>query len=216
MSTTPRALTIGITGHRPNRLAIGEARTERRLTLVLAGLRKGALARPVALSALAEGADRLFAAAALALGYRLKVLLPFKSADYETTFSDTTTTPDYRALLARAAHVEELPGTLANTKAAYEAVGRATVAASDILVAVWDGRPAAARGGTPEIIEYALAAGTPVVWIDAARDQLPRKLASPTAGGRRHVPLANLARRAKPITMRALGRLAEKVLEGRH
>lgn len=126
MSAQP-TFTVGITGHRPNRMHIGEAAIARRVWLVLAVLRSGALRRKrVAVSALAEGPDRLFAEAALDLGYELRALLPFASADYETTFGDAATTPHYRALLARAAEVTELPGTLAESNAGYEAVGRAT------------------------------------------------------------------------------------------
>lgn len=174
---------IGFTGHRPNRLHIGEARVAARLREVLAGLRDGAQARNaaeplIALSPLAEGSDRLFAEAALELGYGLRALLPFMSADYETTFSDASTTPVYRALLARATQVNELPGSLSDTTAAYEAVGRAMVEASDILVAVWDGKPAAGRGGTPEIIAYAIERGSSVIWVDAATDRAPMQLSS--------------------------------------
>lgn len=207
--TERRALTVGITGHRPNRMHIGEAAVARRLWLVLAALRSGAGGvKRVAISALAEGSDRLFAEAARDLGYELRALLPFPSADYETTFGDTATTPHYRDLLARAAHVTELPGTLADSKAGYEAVGHSTVAASDILVAVWDGKGAAGRGGTPEIIDHAVRAGTPVIWIDAARDRQPLLIAAPTAQGPRNVPLAKLAIRAKRTTRRRIASLA--------
>lgn len=200
--------TVGVTGHRPNRMAIGAARVARRLDDVLAALRAGAGAvRPTALSALAEGTDRLFAEAALARGFRLAVVLPFARADYEQTFSDAAETPAFRALLARAAEVSEMGGSLAATKAAYEAVGHATVARSDVLVAVWDGKGAAGRGGTPEIIAHALRQRKPVIWIDAARDRLPMLLRLPDAGGARDLPLAALAARARPLSRRAIRRL---------
>jgi hypothetical protein len=166
----------------------------------------------VAVSALAEGSDRMFAQAALARGYRLDVLLPFTSTDYETTFGDTATTPVYRALLARASSKVELPGSLAASTAAYEVVGRATVDACHILVAVWDGKPAAGRGGTPEIIEYAAAKGKPVLWIDAARERLPVLISHRGAGGRSEIDLAKLAPRARPMTRARLMHLAHRSL----
>jgi len=174
---------LGITGHRPNRLHIGEARVASRLREAMVGLgdavRSQNPAAPlIACSPLAEGSDRLFAELALELGYELHALLPFASADYESTFSDKSRVGEYRALLRRAARVTELEGSLADTKSAYEAVGRAMVDHSDLLIAVWDGRPAAARGGTPEIIAYALARERPVIWIDAARDGTPQRLRS--------------------------------------
>ena len=172
---------IAITGHRPNRLHVCIARIERQMFRVMRRLAREArgnvLGRnPVALSALAEGSDRIFAEAALRLGIPFEVVLPFKSADYETTFGDASGTPHYRALLARAAHVMELAGTLADTTAAYEAVGRACVDACDVLVAVWDGKPAAGRGGTPEIIDYARRMGRRVIWIHAGEKRRPKWL----------------------------------------
>ena len=202
--------TVGITGHRPNRLAIGEARVARRLALVLAALRHGSRGcRRIALSALAEGADRLFAVAAQGLGYKMHALLPFASAEYETTFGDGTTTPHYRALLEAAANREELPGPLSDSKRAYEVVGRLTVERSDILVAVWDGQPAAGRGGTPEIIEFAVARRIPVVWIDAGCDRRPRVLHQSLASGPSATTLAALAKRSPPVSMAGLAALAK-------
>lgn len=172
---------IGITGHRPNRLYIGEARARVRLTEVLTALRDAAQANDpatplVATSALAEGADRIFAEAALELGFQLHALLPFASADYETTFANANTTSAYAALLKQAENVREMPGSLSDSKAAYEASGQAIVDQCDALVAVWDGKPAIGRGGTPEIIEYALAQGLPVLWVNAATDHDPMLL----------------------------------------
>ncbi|MEZ5818910.1 MAG: hypothetical protein R3D44_17690 [Hyphomicrobiaceae bacterium] len=184
----------------------------RRLRGVLDALRSGARGRQrTAVSALAEGSDRLFAMAALDLGYRLEVLLPCQSADYETTFGDPSTTEAYRALLARADSVRELPGALTDSKAAYEAVGHATVSATNVLIAVWDGRPAAGRGGTPEIIAHALALGRPVIWIDAARSRLPGLIAAPTASGSREISLDRLASRARPLTRRRLAQIGARL-----
>ena len=172
---------IAITGHRPNRMHVGVARIERQLKQVLRRLAREARGcavpqTPITISALAEGSDRLFAEAALKLGMPLEVILPFKSADYVTTFGDAATLPTYHALLAQAAKVNELPGTLTDSTVAYEAVGRACVDACDILVAVWDGKPAAGRGGTPEIIDYARSKGRPVIWIHAGEKRRASRL----------------------------------------
>lgn len=172
---------IGFTGHRPNRLHIGADRVSARLSEVLVRIRSDVERdRPgvslVANSPLAEGSDRLFAEAALALGFTLHALLPMPVIDYEQTFDDAATTSAFRALLARAEKVTVLPGALVDSNAAYDALGRAMVADSDVLVTVWDGKPAAGRGGTPEVIQHALAAGLPVIWIDAAEDGQAQRL----------------------------------------
>jgi hypothetical protein len=201
---------IAITGHRPNRMHVGVARIERQLFKVLRSLAKSARGQavpqvPIAISALAEGSDRLFAQAALKLRMPLRVLLPFKSGDYETTFGDAAMSQMYRDLLAKAESVQELPGTLAESTAGYEAVGRATVDTCDVLVAVWDGKPAAGRGGTPEIIDYALGTGRSVIWIDAANRRRPILL----SGG--HTPIDSNAARARPMNQGAVRRLISRV-----
>ena len=200
------AITVGATGHRPNRLRSDEACVASHLRHVLEALRDGARARGageslIALSSLAEGSDRLFAEAAGELDCKLNVLLPFKSADYETTFGDAATISVYRLLLARAAQVIELPGSLTDQTASYVAVGRAIVEGSDILVAVWDGKPAAGRGGTLEIIEYAVARGRPVIWIDATEDRRPMRLFSTTS-----------ASQAQPMTGSDIAELAKSLV----
>ena len=121
----PHTFTVGVTGHRPNRLAVGEATISARLVHVLRALRIGCRGhRRIAVSALAEGSDRLFAEVALGLGYQLQVLLPFLSADYETTFSDRMATPHYRALLARAlGRQDSLGATMALTTDTLRRIG---------------------------------------------------------------------------------------------
>ena len=170
---------VAVTGHRPNRLHIGVDRVAEHLDGVFATLACDPKSEPcIAVSALAEGADRLFARAALAHGFELRALLPFASTDYETTFGDTSTTGHYRELLALASDVIEMPGTLAEDTAGYEAVGRRLVDECDVLVAVWDGKPAAGRGGTPEIIAYALSKARKTIWVNASIDTDPVDLLS--------------------------------------
>jgi hypothetical protein len=189
-------------------MAIGVERVSRRLDLVLAALKRGAEGRArVAITALAEGSDRLFAVAALKHGFRLEVLLPFATSDYETTFGDKAETAAFRDLLAHADRWQELPGALSDTKSAYEEVGRKTVDASDILVTIWDGKPAAGRGGTPEIIDYAIGRRKPVIWIDAARDRLPILITASTAKAHSTVQLAHLASRGERLTQAKLRKL---------
>jgi hypothetical protein len=43
------------------------------------------------------------------------------------------------------------------------------VEASDVMVAVWDGRPSAGRGGTAEIVDYARTMGVEVRVVAAER-----------------------------------------------
>jgi len=203
---------VAFTGHRPNRIHIGAQRIEARLRAALRAVRKGCVpgTKAVALSALAEGSDRLFADAALGGGFELHAMLPFNSPDYETTFADPATTPVYRALLGRCVKTNVYHGSLTDQPAAYEEIGRTMATRCDILFAVWDAQPSAGRGGTPEIMQYALELGRPVVWIDAARDRPPLLLQAPSAGVRRHVALEKLAARAKGAAPRKLAALSSR------
>lgn len=195
---------VGALGHRPNRLAADQvSRIETQCRLAIAAIRDGAaLARdprvhapdPPLLrivSALAEGADRIVAAAGLALGCDLECPLPFAVADYEQDFADAESRAAFHALIARAAAVLELDGAREDEARAYEAVGRTIIGHCDIVIAVWDGAAAAGRGGTAQIVAEAVARQIPVIWIDAGTAVEPRLLLG-NVGSRREEPFSRL------------------------
>jgi hypothetical protein len=123
------------------------------------------------LSPLASGADRLVAEVALDLGYELYVPMPFARDEYKADFQQ----PDGN--LQRFEELFVLAGqnwlaldgdpASGNRAYGYENVGRFVVRHSDVLIAIWDGKPAAGRGGTAEIVYYAASNGVPVWWIHA-------------------------------------------------
>ncbi len=187
----PLVVTIGVTGHRPNRIPDGaQARIEADIAAVLAAIGAGCEAarlrhagvfaetpaRPVLLSALAEGADRYAALAAVASGMALSVALPFAVDAYERDFADAASRTEYRDLLAAADRVMALPGDHVESTLAYDAVGTVILENADILLAVWDGGASAGKGGTTDLIERSAAMGMPVVWIDALGKAPPRVL----------------------------------------
>jgi hypothetical protein len=130
------------------------------------------------LSPLAEGADRLVAEAALPLGYVLEAPLPFTQADYESDFRATV--PAFRDLLGHAARRIELDGARGSDEAlSYEAIGNYVVHNTDLLIAIWDGRPAEGRGGTGDIVRLAVRAGVPVWWLPSDGTDPPRLLRTP-------------------------------------
>jgi hypothetical protein len=57
--------------------------------------------------------------------------------------------------------------------------GRVMVEQSDLLVAIWDGVTPGAIGGTRHTISVAVAVGTPVLWINAARPDQVALLTTP-------------------------------------
>lgn len=167
-------LTVGVTGHRPNRLADADPELLRdRVRSVLGflhGLRPEE-APPTLMTGLAEGADRIAAQEAMELGFRVDAVLPFVRADYEKDFAGPASLEEFGRLLARSGEVHELPGTRRTPEAqdaAYVAVGRFILDRTDVLLAVWDGRRGRGRGGTTQVLLEALQRATPVVWIAAA------------------------------------------------
>ncbi len=190
-SRPPLALTVGVTGHRPNRLADGAiARIETDIAAVLALITEactaaldrhgdvfdGTPARPLLLSALAEGADRYAAIAAPGAGMALGVALPFPVEVYEQDFESEASRVEYRGLIDTAERVMILPGRHDGTPQAYDAVGTVILENADILLAVWDGGPSAGKGGTTDLVERAAAMGIPVIHIDASGNDAPEMM----------------------------------------
>jgi hypothetical protein len=119
-------------------------------------------------SSLAEGSDRIVAEAGLAAGFELEVILPFGRAEYGNDFETPASRARFEHLLARASTVSELLGDADERPQAYEASGLFMLAKSDVLIAIWDGEPAAGIGGTAQIVGRAMADGIPIMRIDPA------------------------------------------------
>lgn len=117
------------------------------------------------ISPLAEGADRIVAMRVLSLpGTRLFALLPFPIKEYLKDFSSKESEQEFQALFHQAEQVKELPGG-PDREEAYVALGRVLLDQSDLLIAVWDGKPSNGRGGTEEVVQMARERGLPLAWI---------------------------------------------------
>jgi hypothetical protein len=130
-----------------------------------------ALPVDVGVSSLAAGSDQLFAEVVLDLGGQLLVVIPFLG--YETRFKSTSAKRNYSRLLSRATETETLP-TLGDDQIGYLHAGKRVVALSDVMVAVWDGKPAAGLGGTADVVYHALAQDIDVIHINPATRQSQR------------------------------------------
>jgi hypothetical protein len=164
---------IGITGHRrlddPEAL-IPAIREAVRLLRKLLPEHAGSEVCLVAVSSLAEGADRLVARELLAgPGSRLEAILPMARSAYLHDFGDAGSRREFRRLLEQASQVRQAPGR-PTPEEAYEWAGRRVVDRCDALIAVWDGKPAKGRGGTAEIVQYANDRGVPLAWIHTSGD----------------------------------------------
>jgi hypothetical protein len=138
--------------------------------LVAAGIRQVLSAHDgplVGVSCLARGADQVFARVVLELGGRLDVVLP--AADYRERKVKPDNREEFDELIGRSSTVRVLPFETSNQDA-YAAANEVVFTSVDTLVAVWDGAPPDARGGTADAVEAARARGIPVtvVWPDGA------------------------------------------------
>ncbi|MGZ2412479.1 hypothetical protein ACUXST_001908 [Sphingomonas sp. F9_3S_D5_B_2] len=187
----PFVFSVGVTGHRSDALPAGateriaaELRTALRLIhesacSVHAAARSRSsdeAPRLQMVSPLADGADQLAAEAALDLGFRMHAVLPFSREDYRASLMGNGALARFDALLARSECVLELPGDPADDFDAYVMTGRATIAHCDLLIAVWDGLSPRGRGGTAEVVDLAMARGSPVLHIPVDSSLPPRLL----------------------------------------
>lgn len=172
---------VGVTGHRPPALAgVSHELLERRVDTVLGVLAD--LGHHHLVSGLAEGVDRIVARRALVAGWTIDALLPFESARYEADFDGRKSRAEFSELLAQSGTVTVAPQSATVTVAPqsssapagvhwgasaspYAAQGKALVAGSHTLLAIWDGLPARGPGGTADVVGWARGAGVPVVWI---------------------------------------------------
>ena len=133
------------------------------------------------LSSLAEGAERLVATAGLEMEqpFELEVVLPFRHDGYEEGSAEAATPgasrdPEFYRLAERASTILALDGDGgggdASRETGYEAAGRFTVRNADLLLALWDGKQRDGRGGTAEVVQFAIARGVPVWWIPTNGD----------------------------------------------
>ncbi|MFI6449160.1 hypothetical protein [Kitasatospora sp. NPDC050543] len=152
---------VGITGHR----GLGEA-VEQRVRRLLDETVEGLGTELVGVSCIADGPDAWFAEAVLERGGRLEVVIP---ADGYRDGLPEGHRPLYDRLLRQAAEIHHT-GMAESDSAAHMAGSEILVGLSDLLLAVWDGKPAWGYGGTADVVAYAERRRVPVrvLWPEGA------------------------------------------------
>ena len=184
IARTPLYLNIGVTAHRD--LVEAELpRLRAQCRGIFESLQRAFPALPLRLiSALASGGDQLAAEEALALGIEVVVPLPLPQAEYERDFQDPQALAHFRQLLAKA-RLRTLPLAPGNTPGAvrergparnrqYAQLGMFVSSRCQILLALWDGEPSDATGGTAQVVGYHLHNAMPGF---SAADAAPNLLA---------------------------------------
>ena len=200
-SVSSRSVVVAVTGHRLNQLPVHERpRIESEIARALDEIEDAsrdvseAAVRMTLSSAIAEGADRLAAEAALLRGWRLVTPLPFSPERYVLDFEDEASVRQFHNLLKASKRVapvteEHVRAIGGGDAAPYAAVGRALIERADVLLTVWNGMPPKGPGGTSEVAAKMLEKGGLVLWIPAAEPK-PARLVPPAP-----LPRANTFRR---------------------
>ena len=157
---------VGIAGHRSLDPAASEFVASACSALIAGAQCAGEVA---AVSALAEGADTLFAEAALSRGATLEIVRPYDG--YEREFPTAQQSRRYRALANAAERETRLPFGARSTRA-YAAAMRHVTDRCCVLLAAWDGTPPRGTGGTADTVRYAESIGRPVVHLDVIRHRV--------------------------------------------
>lgn len=172
------ALNVGITGHRAK--ALGDELTvnvRKTLDTVFASLKQAAFDLRVRESELfdptdpilrlhtplASGSDQLAAQSARANEFQMRALLPFTVEEYQRDFRGEELAL-FNEHLNDADTVMALPGDR-SAQDGYVLVGKAVIATSDVIIAIWDGEPANGPGGTAHVVELALRESVPVIHL---------------------------------------------------
>ncbi|MEV0409863.1 hypothetical protein AB0I68_03385 [Streptomyces sp. NPDC050448] len=153
---------VGIAGHRGL-----NAEVERKVrNLLEAALRDHGGTDLVGVSCIADGPDVWFAEYVLAHGGRLEVVVP--AEQYRESLPEEHWLI-YDELMSRTSEVHRT-GMAASDSAAHMAGSEILVGLVDELLAVWDGKPAWAYGGTADVVAHAERTGVPVrvLWPEGA------------------------------------------------
>ncbi|MFJ6024340.1 hypothetical protein ACIQC9_07075 [Brevundimonas sp. NPDC092305] len=114
-----------------------------------------------ALTSLAVGSDQLFAKACLGAGIPVTAIIPLP--DYDRFFTGDGLKA-YRRLLDHSQPIQ-LAGAV-DPETAFLEAGLHVANRSDLLILVWDGEPAAGRGGVGDIADHARNHGIPFLHLN--------------------------------------------------
>lgn len=110
-------------------------------------------AKVTGVTSLAAGADQLFADLILKNDGMIYVVVPFEG--YEESFEELEDRNRYNDMRGLGMKIEVLPRKTSDEES-YLAAGQKVVELSNVMIAVWNGKPAAGLGGTADIVDYAL------------------------------------------------------------
>ena len=166
--TTAPTITVGGIGHRNLEALDALPYVQLCFHRILTGLVKR-FPRLQVVSALATGADTLFAQCAKTLAIPLESVIPF--AGFDADFPAPEDAARYRSLRGNAAGEQRLHFSDRNDRA-YKKSMEWVVFKSTIVVAAWNGKRAGSPGGTWEAVSLCETMGKTLVHVDIANKTL--------------------------------------------
>ena len=162
-STGSTELKIAVTGHRhidSNQILIDS------ISSFLHDLKGNNIGKEFfLLSALAEGSDQLVADLALRNeDIKLIITLPIPSSDYLDDFETHVGIQKFAELVQSAHKIIQLPDQ-PDHESAYQFLGEYLVQECDIIIAIWNGENSQKKGGTGEVVKFAIEKKKSVYWI---------------------------------------------------
>lgn len=152
------ALKIGISGKRQILAAEKDQLREEIKATIHKILRENKTTDFIGYSAIASGADTLFASVVKEMNKPLRIILPFPSLEYEKDFTDPTDLETYKALTQNSTIEQvmqaEAPSGKEERDAAYFRTGKEIVDKCDEIIIVTDNLRPRGHGGTSEILGY--------------------------------------------------------------
>jgi len=143
-------------------------------------------------SALATGADTVFAQCARTLSIPLESVIPF--ASFDSDFAGPETNARYRSLRRGAICEHRLHFSERNDRA-YRKSMQWVVFKSTIVVAAWDGRRVGSPGGTWEAVSLCEKLGKTLIHVDTASKTLSLHVGgSGSSSTHRDVPVGQIMR----------------------
>jgi len=150
---------IGVTGHQ----RLTDAQAWPWVKAAIDEVLRSISGQLVGYTSLAAGADQLFARCVLEQHGTLVAVIPFPG--YELKFSAEAERTEYDRLLSQAASKEVLEAPPSDEEG-YLRAGQRVVNETNLMLAVWEGKPSAGLGGTADIVAYAIGRGRPLVHLN--------------------------------------------------
>jgi hypothetical protein len=173
-------LIIGVTGHR--KISTDDPRLRECIRGELLRIREAYPDSPfVVLSGLAEGADRLVVRIAIeCLAAKVIAVLPFAEEEFRKDFPAPESQAEFSDLLKQSQAVVVVPqrespeavcqrGEARNRQ--YARVGAYVMEQAQILIALWDGKPARGTGGTGDVVKWRMSGEVPFAFSSVSEEQ---------------------------------------------